>query len=64
MNEDAQVLILLGRPFLVIAGAIVDIKGGRIAFKVSDEIVGFGMETINKEPFDFSCCMTNDHNAT
>jgi len=63
MNEDGQVLILLGRPFLATAGAIVDVKGGRIAFRVSDEMIGFGMETINKEPLDFSCCMIKDHSV-
>jgi len=41
MNEDDQVPILLGRPFLATTGAIVDVKGGRIAFQVSDEMVGF-----------------------
>jgi len=30
-----------------------DVKGGMIAFRVSDEMVGFGMEIVNKEPFDF-----------
>ena len=54
MDEDDQVPVLLGRPFFATAGAIVDVKGGRIAFRVSDEMVGFGMETVNKEPFDFS----------
>jgi len=63
MNEDDQVPILLGRPFLATAGAIVDVKGGRIAFRVSDEMVGFGMETVNKEPFDFSCCMIDDYSV-
>jgi len=61
MDEDDQVPVLLGRPFFATAGAIVDVKGGRIAFQVSDEMVGFGMKTINKEPFDFSCCMVDDH---
>ena len=55
MDEDDQVPILLGRPFLATAGAIVDVKGCRIAFRVSDEMIGFGMKTVNKEPFDFSC---------
>jgi len=63
MDEDNQVPILLGRPFLATSGAIVDVKGGRIAFRVSDEMVGFGMETFNKEPFDFSCCMIDDHSV-
>jgi len=61
MAEDDQMSILLGRPFLATAWAIVDVKGGRIAFRVSDEMVGFGMETVNKEHFHFSCCMINDH---
>jgi len=63
MDENDQVPILLGKLFLATAGAIVDVKGGRIAFRVSDEMVGFGMETVNKEPFDFSCCMIDDHSV-
>jgi len=62
-DEDDQVPILIGRPFLATAGAIVDVNGGRIAFRVSDEMVGFGMEIVNKEPFDFSCCMIDDHSV-
>jgi len=41
MDEDDQVPILIGRPFLATAGAIVDVEDGRIAFRVSDEMVGF-----------------------
>jgi len=63
MDEDDQVPILLGRPFLATVGAIVDVKGGRIVFRVSDAMVGFGMKTVNKEPFDFSCCMIDDHSV-
>jgi len=60
MDEDDQVPIILGRPFLVTAGAMIDVKGGMFAFRVSDEMVGFGSETVNKELFDFSCYMIND----
>jgi len=42
-------------------GAMIDVKGGMIAFKVSNEIVGFGMETVNRKPYDFSCCMLDAH---
>ena len=42
---------------------MIDVKGGMIVFRVSDEMVGFGMETVNKEPFDFSCCMIDDHSV-
>jgi len=63
MDEDDQVPIILGRPYLATAGAMIGVKGGMIALRVSNEMVGFGMETVNKEPFDFSCCMINDHSV-
>jgi len=39
--------ILLRRPFLATAGANIDVRGSRIAF----EMIGFGMEIVNQEPF-------------
>ena len=35
--EDSDVPIMLGRPFLATAGAIVEVKNGRIVFQGSDE---------------------------
>jgi len=40
IEEDHDVPIIIGRPFLATAGAIVDVKNGRIVFQVSDEMVG------------------------
>ncbi|XP_048498107.2 uncharacterized protein LOC125496634 [Beta vulgaris subsp. vulgaris] len=37
MKEDAQVPIILGRHFLATAGAIIDMKKGKITFEVGDE---------------------------
>ncbi|XP_048496363.1 uncharacterized protein LOC125495629 [Beta vulgaris subsp. vulgaris] len=37
MKEDAQVPIILGRPFLATVGAIIDMKKGNITFEVGDE---------------------------
>ncbi|XP_021731336.1 uncharacterized protein LOC110698246 [Chenopodium quinoa] len=34
MEEDAHVPIILGRPFLATAGAIIDMKNGKITFEV------------------------------
>ena len=48
--EDSDVPIILGRPFLATARAIVDVKNGRIVFQVSDEIVGFELENVMKGP--------------
>jgi hypothetical protein len=53
VDEDAQVPILLGRPFLATTGAIIDVKGGRIVFQVSDEMVGFEIEDLNKDPIGY-----------
>jgi len=61
--EDQDVPIILGRPFLATAGAIVDVKNGRIVFQVSDEMVGFELENVMKGPALYSCCMINDHDV-
>jgi len=59
MDEDNQVPILLGRPFFTTAGVVIDVKGSRIAF----EMVCFGMEIVNQEPFYFPRCMIDDHSV-
>ena len=59
--EDQDVPIILGRPFLVTAGAIVDVKSGRIVFQVSDAMVGFELENVMKGPALYSLCMIKDH---
>lgn len=41
MEEDAEISIILGRPFLATAGAVIDVKNGRLAFKVGEEEVEF-----------------------
>ena len=37
MEEDPEIPILLGRPFLVIAGVVIDMKNGKIKVEVNDE---------------------------
>jgi len=61
--EDHDVPIILRRPFLATAGAIVDVKNRRIVFQVSDEMVGFEVENVMKGPALYSCCMINDHDV-
>ena len=56
-------LLFWGVPFLLLRGTMIDVKGGTIAFRVSDEMVGFGMKTVNKDSFDYSCGMINDHSV-
>jgi len=61
--EDQDIPIILGRPFLATAGAIVDVKNGRIVFQVSDEMAGFELENVMKGPALYSCWMINDHDV-
>jgi hypothetical protein len=50
MEEDIQVPILLGRPFLATAGAIIDVKHGKLAFNVGKETVEFEFANLMKGP--------------
>ncbi|KAL2901193.1 DNA damage-inducible protein 1 [Bienertia sinuspersici] len=43
MEEDAQVPIILGRPFLATAGAIIDMKNGKITFEVGNEKIEYNL---------------------
>jgi hypothetical protein len=54
IEEDDDVPIILGLPFLATAGAIVDVKNGRIGFQVSDEMEGFELENVMKGPALYS----------
>jgi len=63
IEEDPQISILLGRPFLATAGAIIDIKIGRIVFNVSDEKVDFEIANFMKDRVVYSCCMIDDHSV-
>ena len=58
MEEDNQVPILLGRPFLATAGAIIDVKHGKLAVNVGKETVEFELAKLMKSPsLKDSCCM-------
>ena len=41
MEEDSRISIMLGRPFLATAGAIIDVKNDKLSLKVGDEKVEF-----------------------
>jgi len=63
IEEDHDFPMILGRPFLATAGAIVDVRNGRIVFQVSDEMVGLELENFMKGPALYSCCMIKDHDV-
>ncbi|XP_050893582.1 uncharacterized protein LOC127100431 [Lathyrus oleraceus] len=41
IKEDSHIPIILGRPFLATVGAIINVKKGRLTFKVEEEKVEF-----------------------
>ena len=49
MAEDPHAPIILGRPFLATAGAIIDVKEGRMSFQICDEMVEFSFNKDMKE---------------
>jgi hypothetical protein len=63
IEEDDDVPIILGRPFLTTAGALVDVQNGRIVFQVSDKMLGFELENVMKGHALYSYCMLEDHDV-
>ncbi|KAL5574309.1 hypothetical protein UlMin_023906 [Ulmus minor] len=50
MEEDKDIPIILGRPFLATGGAIIDVRGGKLTLQVDDEKVTFNVYGSMKLP--------------
>ena len=50
IEEDKQVPLLLGRPFLTTGAALIDVKKGELTLKVGDEAVHFNLNHSLKQP--------------
>ncbi|GJS71264.1 reverse transcriptase domain-containing protein [Tanacetum coccineum] len=50
MEEDHRIPIILGRPFLATAHAMIDVFNKKISFEVGDEIITFYLEKSMKFP--------------
>ncbi|XP_021723745.1 uncharacterized protein LOC110691133 [Chenopodium quinoa] len=50
MEEDTRVPLILGKPFLNIAGVVIDMKEGRMTLKVGDEKISFSFSQPIKKP--------------
>ena len=50
IKEDKQVPLLLGRPFLTIGAALIDVKKGELTLRVGDEAVHFNLNHSLKQP--------------
>ena len=52
MEEDIQVPLLLGRPFLDTKVALIDVKKGELTLRVGEEVVHFNLNESLKQ---FDC---------
>lgn len=50
MEKDAQIPILLGRPFLATTRALIYVKKGKLTFKVGDKKIKFIPSKFMKNP--------------
>ncbi|XP_057990563.1 uncharacterized protein LOC110641048 [Hevea brasiliensis] len=58
--EDVQIPIIKGRPFLANAGAIINVKNGRLTLKVGDEEVEFNLFRTMKHKIEPDECLKVD----
>ena len=49
IEEDKQVPLLLGRPFLAIGAALIDVKKGELILRVGDEAMQFNLNDSLKQ---------------
>ncbi|CAH9072683.1 unnamed protein product [Cuscuta europaea] len=60
MDEDERVPVILGRPFLATAGAIIDVKKGTLIIEVGDERVEFNIFQMARNPSCVEDCWRVD----
>ncbi|XP_058005232.1 uncharacterized protein LOC131180936 [Hevea brasiliensis] len=60
MEEDIQIPMILGRPFLATTGAIIDVKNWRLTLKVGDEEVEFNLFDTMQHKFEYDECLRVD----
>lgn len=57
IKQDSNIPIILGRPFLATASAIIDVKRGKLIFEVGEEKIEFILSQFLKSPaIDETCC--------
>lgn len=56
MEEDKEVPILLGRPFLATGKSVIDVHQGKLTLKLGDEEVVFQVFNSMKNPSSFASC--------
>ena len=64
MEEDTQVPLLLGRPFLATGAALIDVQKGELTLRVGNEAVHFNLNRSLEHPdVDAESCMAVENNS-
>ena len=62
MEEDTQVPLLLGRPFLATGAALIDVQKGELTLRVGNEAVHFNLnKSLTQSNVDEENCMDVDN---
>ena len=62
MEEDTQVPLLLGRPFLATRAALIDVQKGELILRVGNELVHLNLnKSLTQSDVDEENCMTVDN---
>ena len=64
MEEDTQVPLLLGRPFLATGATLIDVQKGELTLRVGNEAVNFNINKSLEHPdVDAENCMVVGNNS-
>ena len=64
MEEDTQVSLLLGRPFLATGAALIDVQKGELTLRVGEEAVHFNLNKGLEQPdVDAGSCMLVENSS-
>ena len=64
MEEDTQVPLLLGRPFLATGASLIDVQKGELTLRVGNEAVHFNINRSLEHPdVDAESCMAIENNS-
>ena len=56
MEEDMEIPIILGRPFLVTGRAMIDVQRGELKLRVQDDEVRFSVFNVVRHPTESDAC--------
>ena len=64
MEEDNQVPLLLGRPFLATGATLIDVQKGELTLRVGNEVVHFNLDkSLTQSNVDTTNCNVVDNSS-